>query len=192
MMKSFEGGQDNIEIRIERALGFHEKKAILHAARSGSPGCAQRVKCLLRQPGAILVAYDGKTPVAVQAVSSELPEEACESKTMILFASPCRRRSLRAQLCVALSLLSISISDLATATPPLAVPLASGVDDTSEKDAEQVPPCEDASAACELRQVDRLFPGAGHVGVTVSSGVPHAALGEVNVGVIPGFLLPRE
>lgn len=186
-MKNFECGDDAMEIRIEQSLGFQQKKEILNAARSGSPGCAGRVRKILQDNRAILVAYLGRQPVAVQALSHKPPGSAFEPQNMILFVTPIRRRFLRIQLGLALSLLHVSVSESARAMPPLAVSLTREESEMPVEGAEEVPACAESIPECDRRQVDRLFPGTGHVGVTVSSGIPHAILGEVNVGASPWF-----
>lgn len=73
--------------------------------------------------------------------------------------------------------------------PPAVVPRAGVTNDIRDEDGE---PPTSRSPGPENEEPkppapDRLFPGAGRVAVTVSSGIPHAALGDINVGVSPWF-----
>lgn len=157
-------------------------------------GARFRLKKLLQRAETVAIYWQQGVPVAVRAKSEGGDEAPVE------LVSPLRRRKLRAQLAASFFLIA-GVSE-AEAMVPAAVPRSDVVGPSPEAEATptQVAVSPTPVASSEPAVVsevtkspepvaDRLFPQPGQVALTASSGVPHALLGEIAVGISPWFSL---
>lgn len=164
-------------------------------------GATFRLKNLLRENESVVIYRRGGIPVAVRA---EFARE--NERTTVELVPRFSLKKLRAQLATCL-FVGASVSE-ASAMVPATVPRSDVVGPSPGAEATPTPrsatpkapvstestasndsaPCSETSPPKEV-VADRLFPQPGQVALTASSGIPHALLGEVAVGVSPWFSL---
>jgi hypothetical protein len=168
---------------------------LTQATKRGGPA-SFRLKRLLARESHLLVVLQAGEPVAVQAVQGDQgvqhlhggrdggePKELVDANRIVFLVGPLRRAVLRARL--AALALGITGAGASHAMPKAAAPPP---DPASVAQSDEVRAPGDVGKG-RKSVPDRVFPGAGHVAITVSSGIPHALLGDINVGVSPWFSL---